>query len=140
MLSKADFDNIYSKVPRTCVDIIVENTRNEKLYAKRSIPPYCGWWHFIGGTVFRDESFEKACRRILNEEAGIKERAVLEQLGVWEYSRKEAIGDTHSIIYRCKIINDAEICAGKRTSNVKFFINPPLRTIPPHLRMLKKFG
>ena len=47
-LPQEKYDEIYSKVPRICVEVVI---RNEKgiLLTKRAIPSSEGKWHFPGG-------------------------------------------------------------------------------------------
>lgn len=69
-LSRKDFDYIYSRVPRLCVDIILQ-TNKGILLTKRSIEPYKGMWHIPGGTVLKGETVEGAVIRIAKKELGI---------------------------------------------------------------------
>ena len=46
-----EFMNIYHKVPRAAVDIVIKSN-NGWLLTKRALPPYEGMWHIPGGTIF----------------------------------------------------------------------------------------
>ena len=66
-----EFKSIYSKVPRLCVDLIVQKD-NGIVLIKRAIEPSLGKWHFPGGTVLLGESLEDTIHRIAKEELNIK--------------------------------------------------------------------
>jgi ADP-ribose pyrophosphatase YjhB (NUDIX family) len=83
-LSKEEFDDIYSKVPRLTVEIIVRNLANEIYLTKRSIEPCKGQWHLPGGTVRFGEPMTDAVQRIANRELGINVTSQT-QVGYIEY-------------------------------------------------------
>src|SRR3989337_1057838 len=70
-LSKEEFNKIYSKVPRICVDLIIVKDK-KILLTKRSIHPFKGRWHIPGGGVLHREKIEQAIHRIAKTELGIK--------------------------------------------------------------------
>jgi len=61
-LSQKEFDDIYSKVPRLTVEVIVKNRAGGILLTKRAIEPCKGQWHLPGGTVRFGESLLEASR------------------------------------------------------------------------------
>jgi 8-oxo-dGTP pyrophosphatase MutT (NUDIX family) len=69
-LSEKEFWEIYRKVPRLTVEIVVRKD-NAVLLTKRSIEPCSGLWHLPGGTVRFGEPLEEAVRRISQRELGI---------------------------------------------------------------------
>lgn len=69
-LSKEEFDKIYQRVPRICVEVIV-NTSQGIILTKRLISPCVGMWHIPGGTVYFGEKLEEAANRIADDELGI---------------------------------------------------------------------
>jgi ADP-ribose pyrophosphatase YjhB (NUDIX family) len=71
-LVKKEFDDIYSKVPRLTVEIILRNKGGEVYMTKRAIEPCKGQWHLPGGTVYFGESLLEAVRRVALRELGIK--------------------------------------------------------------------
>jgi ADP-ribose pyrophosphatase YjhB (NUDIX family) len=83
-LSKEEFDNIYSKVPRLTVEIIVKNHANEIYLTKRAIEPCKGQWHLPGGTVRFGEPMTDAVQRIASRELGINVKSQT-QIGYIEY-------------------------------------------------------
>ncbi len=69
-LSQKEFTDIYGKVPRLTVDVIVKS-RSGIVFAKRDIEPWKGKWHIPGGTVRLNERMEEAAVRIMLEETGL---------------------------------------------------------------------
>lgn len=82
-LSQTEFDAIYSRVPRLCVDIVMVEPDGVVL-TKRSIEPGRGLWHLPGGTLRFGETLVEAVRRVALDETGV-EVECLQQLGVVEY-------------------------------------------------------
>ncbi len=70
-LSKAEFDTIYSKVPRLTVEVIVKNSDGEVYLTKRAIEPCKGQWHLPGGTVYFGETLVDAVNRVATKELNI---------------------------------------------------------------------
>ncbi|MFU8844181.1 MAG: NUDIX hydrolase [Bacteroidales bacterium] len=65
-----EFNYIYSKVPRLCVDLVI-STREKIVLILRDINPGKGLWHLPGGTVLKSETLEEAVIRIATEETGL---------------------------------------------------------------------
>jgi ADP-ribose pyrophosphatase YjhB (NUDIX family) len=70
--SPAEFDAIYSRVPRLTVEIVVRDAGGSVFLTKRAIPPCEGQWHLPGGTVRFGESLLDAVRRVAAHELGIE--------------------------------------------------------------------
>ena len=70
MLSDTEFKNIYSKVPRACVDLILRDPKKGIFLTKRSIEPAKGMWHIPGGTIRYQETLALAVKRIARQELG----------------------------------------------------------------------
>ncbi|MEX2017034.1 MAG: NUDIX domain-containing protein, partial [Candidatus Pacearchaeota archaeon] len=54
-LNDKQWNTIYSKVPRLCIDLIIIKDK-KVLLTKRSISPFKGLWHFPGGGVQHRET------------------------------------------------------------------------------------
>lgn len=67
-LSDEEYDFIYSRVPRICVDLLIKNTKGEILLTKRDIEPYKDHWHLPGGRIKFRETIEDAIHRIAKGE------------------------------------------------------------------------
>ena len=83
-LPKAEYDAIYRRVPRLCVEVILATPQRGVLLALRDIPPNEGAWHIPGGTVLFGESLTDAVARVARYELGL-EVEVGELLGTIEY-------------------------------------------------------
>lgn len=70
-LTQQEFWDIYKKVPRLTVEIIVRNEKGEVYLTKRNIEPCRGLWHLPGGTVRFGEPLTEAVKRIAERELGI---------------------------------------------------------------------
>lgn len=70
-LTEQEFWNIYKKVPRLTIEIIVRSDNNEVYLTKRNIEPCKGLWHLPGGTVRFGEPLADAVKRIAERELGI---------------------------------------------------------------------
>ena len=81
---KAEFDYLFSRVPRLTVEIVVFEPARGVVLALRDIPPNVGSLHIPGGTVRWGERVVDAYRRISLDELGIELRAG-ELLGYIEY-------------------------------------------------------
>jgi 8-oxo-dGTP diphosphatase len=83
-LPKEEFDWIFSRVARLCVEVVILTPGQEVLLARRDIPPNLGAWHIPGGTVLFGEPVAEAVKRVARDELGL-EVAVGELLGYIEY-------------------------------------------------------
>jgi ADP-ribose pyrophosphatase YjhB (NUDIX family) len=83
-LPKDQYDAIYSRVPRLCVEVVIADPGRGVLLALRDIPPNVGAWHIPGGTVLFGEPLKAAVKRVARDELGL-DVAVGELLGYIEY-------------------------------------------------------
>ena len=83
-LPKHEFDEIYSRVPRLCVEVVLAAPERGVVLKLRDIPPNVGAWHIPGGTVLFGESLVDAVKRVARDELGA-EVEVGELLGYIEY-------------------------------------------------------
>jgi len=83
-LPKAEFDAIFSRVPRLCVEVVIVSPERGVLLMLRDIPPNVGAWHIPGGTVMFGERLTDAVRRVARDELGL-EVSVGNLLGYIEY-------------------------------------------------------
>ncbi|MEX0920852.1 MAG: NUDIX domain-containing protein [Candidatus Pacearchaeota archaeon] len=85
--SRGKFEEIFSKVPRLCVDLVIRKPEGI-LFTKRTIEPFKGSWHLPGGGVLLNESLEDAAKRISKTELGI-EIEKLKRIGVIEFMEEK---------------------------------------------------
>jgi ADP-ribose pyrophosphatase YjhB (NUDIX family) len=83
-LPKPEFDAIFSRVPRLCVEVVIAATDRGVLLTLRDIPPNVGAWHIPGGTVLFAEPVTDAVKRVARHELGL-DVEVGELLGYIEY-------------------------------------------------------
>jgi hypothetical protein len=83
-LPKPEYDAIFSRVPRLCVEVVIVDRERGVLLSLRDIPPNVGAWHIPGGTVLFGESLATAVRRVARRELGVSVD-VGELLGYIEY-------------------------------------------------------
>lgn len=141
MLSKEEYDEIYSKVPRTCVEILIK-TDNGFILSRRLIEPCAGMWHIPGGTVYFGERLIDAARRVGIEELGIKVDVlgiieIVNYLEIFE-GKQQAIG----IVFFCKLSDTDKLDGFKgsyQAEEIKAFRaeDIPENTIPAHKRILE---
>src|SRR3989338_6780775 len=137
-LTPEEFKSIYSKVPRFCVEVIVE-TDEGIILTKRSIEPGIGQWHIPGGTVFFGESVEDAVRSVAKNELGI-EVDIKGMIGVIEYPHLHKDGYFGwpfglAILTRIK---SGEIRGSEQGEEVKAFKEFPENTIKDQKIFLEK--
>lgn len=96
-----EFKKIYSKVPRLCVDLIVQTPKGIVLVL-RKLPSWYNQWHFPGGTILYKEKIKDAIRRVAMDELGITVRPG-KLLGHIEYEEKKerGFGYTISLAFLC---------------------------------------
>ncbi len=83
-LPKEEFDSIFSRVPRLCVEVVIASPERGVLLLRRDIPPNVGAWHIPGGTVLFGERVVDAVKRVARDELGL-EVEVGELIGYIEY-------------------------------------------------------
>lgn len=95
-LPEHDYNFIYSRAPRICVDIVIKSQTSVHLI-EREIAPYKGKWHLPGGRVRFRESIQKAIQRIAKTEIGMGVKVIC-TLGFMEFTREVQQGNKrHSI-------------------------------------------
>jgi len=82
-LPEAEFQEIYAKVPRLTVEVVVRGPGGV-LLTKRTSGPCAGLWHIPGGTVRFGETVAAAVSRVASTEVGL-ELAAGPLLGYIEY-------------------------------------------------------
>ena len=132
-----EFLHIFSKVPRCCVELIVE-TKEGIVFTKRKIKPYKGKWHLPGGSVLLNESLKQAVKRVAKEELNLNVELV-RRLGVIEYfygkkEKKHSI----SIVFLVKI-NSGKIKLDEQASEFKISRKSPPNLIKNHKEFIKSY-
>lgn len=95
-LSESDYNFIYSRSPRFCVDLVIKNKNGVHLI-KRDIQPYKGKFHLPGGRVRFRESIDAAIKRVAKTELDINVTPI-GMIGYMEFPRETQDGNKrHSI-------------------------------------------
>lgn len=137
-LSDEDYDFIYSRVPRICIDLLVKNSKGEVLLTQRTIEPYLNHWHFPGGRIKFKESIQDAVNRIAKGELGIELSNTGTVVGTCEFPneiQKEQERHSISIVHEILLPNDVSLSAQDK---YKWCSEVPVPTIPPQAEFLKK--
>ena len=82
-LAQAEYEAIYSRVPRLTVEVVITSSDGVVL-SLRDTGPCRGLWHIPGGTVRFGEPLTDAVRRVARQELGL-EVAIDRLLGYIEY-------------------------------------------------------
>ena len=137
-LPSEEFNRIYSKVPRLCVDIVVKSSEGI-LLTKRAIPPSIGYWHIPGGTIMHGETLEQAVKRVAEKELGVDVK-IIKILGATEFlsDKTTIMGHAVSIPHLVKVIS-GKIKLDNQASEYRFFKKIPGKTIPEHKKFLESY-
>ncbi|OGM29603.1 hypothetical protein A2630_01025 [Candidatus Woesebacteria bacterium RIFCSPHIGHO2_01_FULL_44_10] len=129
------FKEIYSKVPRLCVDLIIK-TKQGIIMSKRNISPEKGKWHFPGGTVLFGEKLRQTIKRVADEETGLKLK-VLKIIGAVEYQPPSVHGHVISLAFWCEPIS-GQLRGSQQGKEIKYFKSIPTDTIKEQVVFLEK--
>ncbi len=116
--------------PAVTADVVLFAVRDglELLLIQRRSPPYEGRWALPGGFLDLDEELETAAGRELEEETGLRVRA-LEQLGAYGKVGRDPRGRTVSVAYLAfQWGAPPEADAGDDAREARWF---PARRLPP---------
>lgn len=136
-LTYKKFKQIYSQVPRLCVEIVIKTSKGI-LLTKRSIEPLKGRWHIPGGTILMGETIENAIKRISKEELNVKVKTK-KMVGVIEYDIKNYFSQPVGLVFLVKIISSNNIKLDKQSNDANFFKEIPKNTVKEHRSFLTWF-
>lgn len=137
-MSKELFEEIYGRVPRLSVDLLIRSKNGELVLTKRDIEPCVGQWHLPGGTVFYGERLVEAAHRIASDEIGV-EIEVGRQVGYIEYAtlcNSPQKTWTVALVFEAKVIG-GELRGGRQAREVGAFKELPENTIQEQADFLK---
>ncbi|MCX6816017.1 MAG: NUDIX domain-containing protein [Candidatus Aenigmarchaeota archaeon] len=137
-LSHGEYNYIFSRVPRICVDVVVKD-KDGVILTKRAIEPWKGFWHLPGGMIFFNEKIEDAVKRVAQDELGIRVK-IEKLLGHIEYLnevRKRRRNHSISIAFQVKPLSKT-LKTNWQATDAKFFKTAPRGIIPIQLRLLRK--
>ncbi len=136
-LDEQEYNHIFSKVPRICVDLLIFNEK-DFLLTKRTIEPYKNFWHIPGGRVYFGESFEKAAQRIAKKELNINVE-LKDQISCIEWFDEEKLKLHDVSIIFLATTNTRNIELNKEASEFGFFQFVPEGTIKEHKDFLNNY-
>lgn len=140
-LSSEDFEYIYSRVPRLCVDLVVKTPAGIVL-TLRKLPSWQGCWHTPGGAVLYGETIQQAIQRVARTEIGV-EVEIEKLLGYMEFpsERKErGFGWSISMFFLCRATSENFILNNDDASEIKVFPQLPEKMIEEQRVFLESHG
>lgn len=140
-LSQEEFLESFKNVPRVALNLIVTDSENRVLLARRNISPCFGEWHFPGSFLLKNEMIDDAKKRIAKDEFGLDlDNKDVSLLGVFEDLEGDPRGHVIDIAYGMKIDDVNKIKTTKETMEVKFFEKLPGKIGFNHRETLNKLG
>lgn len=128
-----EFIAIYNKVPRLCIDLVIQKG-NTIILSKRDIPPSLGMLHLPGGTLLMGETIKEAAERVAKEETNL-EIEIIKTLGVVEYFQEHAIGQSIGLVLLVKPVS-GELQGSKQAKEIQYFDHIPENTIEEQKKFL----
>jgi 8-oxo-dGTP diphosphatase len=116
--------------PALTVDVVLIKEGDdgpEILLIQRNHPPFVGHWALPGGFVDENEPLEKAARRELFEETGLKP-STLRQIGAFGDPGRDPRGWTVSVAFWTRITEEMIPHAGDDAGDARWW---PLNNLPP---------
>lgn len=137
-LTDAEFKDIYAKVPRLNVEVIIK-TAGGIVLAKRDIAPWKGYWHIPGGTVYMGETPEDAAKRVVLDEAGVVV-AIDQLLGTIVYPtirEQNGLGWPVGVAYLAHVLS-GDLRGSDRGKDIAEFTSLPKSIVPEHAVFLRQ--
>lgn len=135
----AEFEQIYSRVPRLTVDLIVM-TEGGVVLVKRKEQSWHGMWHLPGGTVLYREKIQDAVQRIAGEELGLSV-TIEKLLGYVEYPsevQERGFGYSVSLTFLCRVDSAQIDWLRWSEQEIQVFESVPNNTVEEQIEVLKE--
>lgn len=132
-----EFKAIYSKVPRLCVDLVIQ-TDEGVLLTLRTKNGYENQWHLPGGTVYFREKVSDTVKRVAKEELGITVK-IEKFAGYIEYFselKEKGFGYTITLVFVCQPLS-LEVKLDNDADKYAFFKTLPKNVIQEQKKLLK---
>src|SRR3989338_8312790 len=100
--SPEEFKEVYSRVPRLRVDLVIKAPEGIVL-SLRNLPSWNGKWHIPGGTVLLGEKITDTIKRVAQEELSISVE-IKKLLGYIEFpeeAKERGFGHSVSVVFLC---------------------------------------
>lgn len=98
LIPNEKFQTIVEYSPLISIDLIAM-FQDKVLLGKRVNKPALGFYFTVGGIIQKNESFQKAKKRIVKEELGIELTQEIKFIGVFEHFYDDSIFDNMSTHY-----------------------------------------
>ena len=112
-------------LPILCVDVVVQNPKNEYLLIRRANEPLKDQWWVIGGRVLKGDTLEQAAIRKVREEVGLTISAAV-PIGYYEdVSEKNPFGlmspqHSVSVVFSAKVEGQEQVKLDNQSSDWKY--------------------
>lgn len=137
-LTSEEFQGIYSKVPRLCVDLLIVH-EGKVLMTLRTKNGWEGMWHLPGGTVYLNERIVDAVRRVGLEELSVEVK-IAKFLGYQDWINLgdgPGFGSGCSLVFLCLIEGTEGIILDEGASEFRLFDQIPENIVVEHERWVR---
>ncbi|MEK6910615.1 MAG: NUDIX domain-containing protein [Nanoarchaeota archaeon] len=137
--SPEEFKQIYSKVPRLCIDPIVRTKEGIVLSLRNGNYGWENQWHLPGGTLHYKETVEQGLKRLMKDEIGIEVK-IVKVLGYKEFPSEEkerGFGWSVSLMILCDFVS-GELRPDENALEVKSFSKLPENIVKEHKEFLEE--
>jgi ADP-ribose pyrophosphatase YjhB (NUDIX family) len=107
-LTDEEYKFIFSKVPRLCIDFLIETPEGIFL-ARRNIEPFKGLFSLPGGKVNYKESLEDATQRIFKKELGTSAKIIDRNAGNIEFLENGEYLHSVSIVFLVEPVGEIKL-------------------------------
>ncbi|MDO8563851.1 MAG: NUDIX domain-containing protein [Nanoarchaeota archaeon] len=137
--SPEEFKQIYSKVPRLCIDPIVRMEDGIVLSLRNGNYGWENQWHLPGGTLLYKETVEQGLKRLMKDEIGIEVK-IVKVLGYKEFPSEEkerGFGWSVSLMILCDFVS-GKLRPDENALEVKAFSKLPDNIVKEHAEFLEE--
>lgn len=128
-----EFKEIYSKVPRLCVELLIVH-EGKVLMTLRTKNGWEGLWHLPGGTIYLNERVLDAVKRVGQEELSV-DVEVKKFLGYQDWINLgdgPGFGSGCSLVFLCEISGTEGIALDDGASKFELFDKVPGNVVEEH--------
>jgi ADP-ribose pyrophosphatase YjhB (NUDIX family) len=136
--SPEEFENIFSKVPRLCVDLVIRKD-DGIILTLRTLPTWNNMWHTPGSMVLYRESIMDAIARVAKEEIGAEVNVVkfLDYMEFFSELEQRGYGYSVSMAFLCDYTG-GDLKPNGDAEEIRVFRELPENMIEEQHQMLKK--
>ncbi len=132
------FEEIYSQVPRLCVDLVIRKD-NGIVLSLRTLPTWTNQWHTPGSMVLYREKIDDAIARTALHEVGLQVKPVkfLDYMEFFSEEQERGFGYSVSMAFLCDYVS-GELRPDDNAAEVRVFQELPDNIIAEQREMLEK--